>query len=87
MLRQAIICATLGLTVLLVATGCEKSYVYTVKEGDTIKSIASKVYGDDSLSTEIRDANKGVRNRDLEPGMELTIPDVKGVEPMHVTEK
>ena len=56
-----------------------KKRIYTVKAGDTLSSIAKKVYGDDSSFTymDIYEANKGLIGNDpdqIKPGMTLRIP-------------
>lgn len=46
---------------------------YTVEEGDTLESIAQRVYGDGTQFTRIQQAN-GVDSTDLQVGQTLVIP-------------
>ena len=49
---------------------------WLVREGDSLRTIARKVYGNESLWTAIRDANRAQLGRDdaIRAGAELTIP-------------
>ncbi|MBL0927845.1 MAG: LysM peptidoglycan-binding domain-containing protein, partial [Phycisphaerales bacterium] len=50
---------------------------YTVRDGDTLSAIASRLYGRSALWTLIRDANRDQINEDgtdLKPGMVLKVP-------------
>ncbi|MEQ8892871.1 MAG: LysM peptidoglycan-binding domain-containing protein, partial [Sandaracinaceae bacterium] len=49
---------------------------YTVREGDTCRGIATRVYGDGEAYRRIHDANPqlGPPPHDLEPGTVLTLP-------------
>ena len=53
-----------------------KPRTYTVKSGDSLSKIAQQVYGDDSRSTEIFEANKDkIKDPNLiQPGQKLNIP-------------
>ncbi len=46
---------------------------YTVRPGDTLRSIAQKFYGDSSLWTLILNANPGINPNDLQVGRQLQI--------------
>ena len=58
------------------APGAEAGQHYTVLKGDTLFSIAKKVYGDGKLWTKIADANKDkIHNKNrITVGMVLAIP-------------
>lgn len=47
---------------------------YTVRDGDTLWSIADSVYGDGQKWREILDANPGLRPEELHVGQELSLP-------------
>lgn len=49
---------------------------WTVRDGDSLRRIARKVYGDEKLWKAIRDANPGKIGRDgvIVPGTELLVP-------------
>ena len=49
---------------------------WTVRQGDSLRRIARKVYGDENLWKAIRDANPGKIGREgvILPGTELVVP-------------
>jgi uncharacterized protein len=47
---------------------------YTVQRGDTLKSIAKKLYGDARRSRDIEAANPGLRKKELKTGQILNLP-------------
>lgn len=52
---------------------------YLVQAGDTLFTIAAKLYGDGNLWTRIRDANPGVDPNNLQLGQQLQIPDASPI--------
>jgi len=75
----------------VVLAGCESQsvstgdqsvrYLYTVRSGDSLETIADRVYGDASATERLRAANPGVTNATLKPGQELTVPMAEGEAP------
>lgn len=51
-----------------------RAKIWRVKQGDTLKRIAAKEYGNPNLWRRIADANKIDNPRLLKPGMKLVIP-------------
>jgi nucleoid-associated protein YgaU len=62
--------------VVIEAGAASRPRSWTVREGDSLRRIAQRVYGNESLWKAIRDANPGkVAAGDvIAPGTELTIP-------------
>jgi tetratricopeptide (TPR) repeat protein len=60
-----------------------ESIAYTVKQGDTLASLAQRYYGDRSRSEVIWETNQLPPNPKLTPGMTLKIPEIPGVPFVH----
>jgi tetratricopeptide (TPR) repeat protein len=60
-----------------------ESITYTVKQGDTLASLAQRYYGDRSRSEVIWETNQLPPNPKLTPGMTLKIPEIPGVPFVH----
>jgi len=60
-----------------------ESINYTVKQGDTLASLAQRYYGDRSRSEVIWETNQLPPNPKLTPGMTLKIPEIPGVPFVH----
>src|SRR5262252_6325529 len=60
-----------------------ETITYTVKQGDTLASLAQRYYGDRSRSEVIWETNQLPPNPKLTPGMTLKIPEIPGVPFVH----
>lgn len=81
----------LAAVALVLAVGCEpqatkmetasqsERYIYVVREGDIgFQTVSEQVYGDSKHWQIIAKANPDVDEKELKPGMELTIPALPG---------